>query len=563
MAPEQLEGKEADARTDIFAFGCVLYEMATGQKAFSGSSQASLISAILRDEPRPISQVQPIVAAGARPGRADVPRQGSGGALAIGERPEARAAVDRGGLGGRDRRAGDGDRRPHRYRRSSRAGWIVAAVAALAAIALALGARCARRGAPAGSRLRVPRSAAQDELAADRRRGGAAGRVTQRRERRVRRRREAVGALAAHGRRRARRRDRGCDVSVLVRRQPLARVLRGRQAPDDRGHGRPVSGPRRRAHAARRHVGAGRHDRLHAGFPGRHLARAGLGRHAEGAHPGGRVRSTARIAGPGCCRMESTSSISRSSHLNPRSETSGIYVVSVDGGPSTRLLASYGSAQTVPGWLLSVSEGHLVAWPFDADRLTVTGKARRVPADANFDYGTWSGVFSVSQDRVLVYQTAQEQARGQLQWMDPSGRVGDEGRRAQQQLRAAPLARRHPGERHRGRSEQRPLDLRARPRLPDAADDERAGDPDAHLDARRLGDPVRQRHERDRRLRLHAAAPARRWEAERPSRSRARRSASSRPICRPTASTSSWTGARSARRRSGSFRWPIRTRRRR
>jgi Tol biopolymer transport system component len=60
MAPEQLEGKKADARTDIFAFGCVLYEMATGKKAFSGSTQASLISSILRDEPQPISQVQPM-----------------------------------------------------------------------------------------------------------------------------------------------------------------------------------------------------------------------------------------------------------------------------------------------------------------------------------------------------------------------------------------------------------------------------------------------------------------------------------------------------------------------
>ncbi|MFN2386830.1 MAG: protein kinase [Thermoanaerobaculia bacterium] len=60
MAPEQLEGKEADARTDIFAFGCVLYEMATGRKAFSGTSQASLIGSILRDEPQPISQVQPM-----------------------------------------------------------------------------------------------------------------------------------------------------------------------------------------------------------------------------------------------------------------------------------------------------------------------------------------------------------------------------------------------------------------------------------------------------------------------------------------------------------------------
>ena len=47
MAPEQLEGQEADARTDIFAFGAVVYEMVTGKKAFEGKSQASLISSIM------------------------------------------------------------------------------------------------------------------------------------------------------------------------------------------------------------------------------------------------------------------------------------------------------------------------------------------------------------------------------------------------------------------------------------------------------------------------------------------------------------------------------------
>src|SRR6266540_569647 len=60
MAPEQLEGRDADGRTDIFAFGTVLYEMATGRKAFSGGSQASLIAAILEREPASVSVVQPM-----------------------------------------------------------------------------------------------------------------------------------------------------------------------------------------------------------------------------------------------------------------------------------------------------------------------------------------------------------------------------------------------------------------------------------------------------------------------------------------------------------------------
>jgi eukaryotic-like serine/threonine-protein kinase len=60
MAPEQLEGKEADARTDIFALGELIHEMATGKPAFSGKSRASLIAAILTTEPAPISQLQPM-----------------------------------------------------------------------------------------------------------------------------------------------------------------------------------------------------------------------------------------------------------------------------------------------------------------------------------------------------------------------------------------------------------------------------------------------------------------------------------------------------------------------
>src|SRR5215470_4731185 len=61
MAPEQIEGREADVRSDIFSLGAVLYEMTTGKRAFEGKSMLSVASAILEKEPEPISSIQPLV----------------------------------------------------------------------------------------------------------------------------------------------------------------------------------------------------------------------------------------------------------------------------------------------------------------------------------------------------------------------------------------------------------------------------------------------------------------------------------------------------------------------
>ncbi len=63
MAPEQVQGKDTDSRTDIFAFGAVLYEMVSGKRAFAGKTQISVLSAILESEPEPLSASQPLTPA--------------------------------------------------------------------------------------------------------------------------------------------------------------------------------------------------------------------------------------------------------------------------------------------------------------------------------------------------------------------------------------------------------------------------------------------------------------------------------------------------------------------
>src|SRR5215203_4906694 len=59
MSPEQVEGRDADARSDIFAFGVVLYELIAGTRPFTGKTQANLVASILKEEPRPLVEMQP------------------------------------------------------------------------------------------------------------------------------------------------------------------------------------------------------------------------------------------------------------------------------------------------------------------------------------------------------------------------------------------------------------------------------------------------------------------------------------------------------------------------
>jgi Tol biopolymer transport system component len=131
-------------------------------------------------------------------------------------------------------------------------------------------------------------------------------------------------------------------------------------------------------------------------------------------------------------------------HNNPKSDDSGIFVGSLDGGAPRRVLASYGSAESVPGFLLSVRDGTLMATPFDEDRATVSGPGVRVAGEVNFDSGVWRGVFTASRTGILAYQIAREGAGGQLTWFDLSGHpLGTVGERNESYaLRLSPDGRR-------------------------------------------------------------------------------------------------------------------------
>ena len=97
MAPEQLEGRAVDARTDLFAFGALVHEMATGRKAFEATSQASLVAAILGAEPPADLGAAAALATRARPRRQEMPGQGSRRTVADRARSGRRAEVDQSG----------------------------------------------------------------------------------------------------------------------------------------------------------------------------------------------------------------------------------------------------------------------------------------------------------------------------------------------------------------------------------------------------------------------------------------------------------------------------------
>ncbi|MGH9862294.1 MAG: protein kinase domain-containing protein, partial [Candidatus Acidiferrales bacterium] len=416
MAPEQLEGREADARSDIFSFGAVLYEMAAGRKAFPGKTQASAIAAVLTADPTPISQLQPLTP----PALERVVR------ICLEKDPDERWQTahdlklqlqwiaEGGSLAGVP--APVVARRKH----WQWAAWGVAALALLLAATGAFGAlyysRAVREASrPVQATLLPPENASFGPI-----------------------------ALSPDGRRLAFTRGPGGRGQLWIR--PMdsltAQPLAGTEgaafpfwSPDSRFVGFFAQGKLKKIEAS--------------GGPPQTLADAALPR-------GGTWSSTGVIlfapdttvplhqvpvaGGQPTPLTKLNPDRQEITHRWPyflpdgrhflflasssgQVENTGIYLGSLDGTEPKRLLgAASPMAYAPPGYLLFVREATLMAQTFDAKQLELRGDPFPVAEQVQFIPGLSWGNFAVSNNGVLVYQTGRGATGVQVAWYDRAGK---------------------------------------------------------------------------------------------------------------------------------------------
>ena len=413
MAPEQLEGKDADARTDIFALGAVLYEMATGKKAFSGASQASLISAIMKEEPPP--SIQPTMP----PALDRIVR------TCLAKDPEDRwqSAAD---IKRELRWIAEGSQAaaaapPVARRRNHWLGWGLAGVAFLALLAAVMAAkryasRAEALSRPMRSSIVLPDKTAVRSLAIS-----PDGR------------RLVVVARDSTGRN-------------LLWIRPLdslsAQALPGTEnpsfpfwSPDSRVIGFFADGKLKKIDAS--------------GGPVQTLCDAPISRGGAWGPDGTIVFSPVsdgplfRVSASGGAPTPLTrfdAARGETSHRWPfflpdgrrflyvvasfggRTEKTGIYVGSLDSmGEKFLVSANSRVAYAPPGYLLYARDRTLLAQPFDAKDARILGDPLPVAEQIQFFPHNYNTLFSVSENGVLLYQTRSAAGLAQLAWFDRSG----------------------------------------------------------------------------------------------------------------------------------------------
>ena len=427
MSPEQVEGKEADARSDIFALGAVLYEMAAGKRAFEGKTAASAMAAVLEREPSPISSAQPMTP----PALERLVK------ICLAKDPDERwqtahdvklqlRHISEGG----SQASAPAATLPQRKRRNAWA-WSVAALVAAVAVSALVAAYLANQRQLPVLRLQIdPPGKMQFNLSGDN--GGPAmispdGRYL------------VFSANGVNG------------TQLYLR--PLD-ALSSQALPATEGGTFPFWSPDSRS------IGFFTGDKLKrievgGGAPVT-ICDSTLGRGGSWNQDGTIIAAIsynagiARVPASGGTPTLITKidNVTYSSHrwpwflpdgnhflylaVNhnaPESPDTGIFIASLDGKENRLLFHTLSSAIYVSGHLLYQRENSLVAQPFDPSAGRFTGEPETLSEAVQYDAGLWRANLSASANGMLVYASGASSGIEILTWFDRSGKrlgtVGD------------------------------------------------------------------------------------------------------------------------------------------
>ena len=427
MAPEQLEGKPADARTDLFSLGAVIFEMATGRKAFEGGSQASLIASILERQPPSISSVQPMT-----PPALDRVVQ-----TCLQKNPDDRwqtahdVTLQLRWVAEAGSEAGTPAPVAARRRSREKLAWGLAGALAVALLGTSAAALHYRSGANVPERL-VRSSIVAPPGSTFQFGGDLAGPAV------ISPDGSQVAFLAAD--------SEGVNL-IWVRDLEL---LQARRLNETEGAVFPFWSDDSRSLGF---FADGKLKRIDAeGGPALTVAEAGGGR-------GGTWNADDVIvftpdfqsglyrvpASGGTPKLLTTPDGVRHTthrwpsflpdgvhflflavnHTSSTLENDEVYVGSLEGGDPRLLVRASTNAQYASGHLLFLREATLMAQPFDPGSLELSGSPVPVADKVQWDRTTWRAVFSASQDGVLAYRAGEAFGGTQIFWMDREGNVLD------------------------------------------------------------------------------------------------------------------------------------------
>jgi eukaryotic-like serine/threonine-protein kinase len=423
MAPEQLEGEPADTRSDIFAFGCLLYEMATGKRAFEGKTKASLIASILDREPPPISQFQPL----APPALQRVIQ------VAMAKNPDDRwqsahdLLLELRWIAEAGSQAGVAAPVIIRRKRREAIAWLLAAAGLIATIATGVLLRqtAAKASAPLVFNL-TPNLGTMFALV-----GPDSGALT----------------ISPNGRHLTfAAKDAEGKTSLWIRNidSPVARQLNGTQ-----GAHFPFWSPDSRfiaffADAKLKKIDIAGGPPLSLASVGNNPRSGGWNREGIIIYSESSLSAIHKIPASGG-RGEPITQLAEGetthrwatflpdgkhflyfvgSHAASRdSETNAVYIGSLDGEEPRLLLHARSNVIHAAGYLLYVRDRILLAHPFDAKGLKLTGDPVPVAEGVQYDSGFFRGSFAASDNGTLVYRTGTAEAKLRLELLDRDGKV--------------------------------------------------------------------------------------------------------------------------------------------